>query len=141
MTSSVRFTHGITFEFSFTISPVGDAAQEMDDAVGQIMAAAKLLDLDEDIVWFFTSDNGAPLFNDDFGNGPLRDGKTTTWEGGIREPAAIRWAGHIEPGRISDELAGTYDIFPTMLSLVRTLAWQYHTFLEPTGTGMESTEL
>eukprot|EP00750_Incisomonas_marina_P015540 INCI18359.3.p1 GENE.INCI18359.3~~INCI18359.3.p1 ORF type:complete len:551 (-),score=80.53 INCI18359.3:265-1917(-) len=97
--------------------PVGDAAQEMDHAVGRIMEAAKDLGLDDNIVWFFTSDNGAPLFNDDIGNGPLRDGKTTTWEGGVREPAAIRWTGTIKPGQISDALVGTYDIFPTILSL------------------------
>jgi len=78
---------------------------------------AKDLGIDEDVVWFFTSDNGAPVFSDEYGNGPLRDGKTTTWEGGVREPAAIRWKGHIEPGQISDSLVGTYDIFPTILSI------------------------
>ena len=41
----------------------------------------------------------------------------TPWEGGIREPAAVRWKGTISPGRITDELAATYDIFATVLSL------------------------
>jgi len=47
---------------------------------------------------FFTSDNGAPINNDCFGNGPLNQGKTTTWEGGVRVPGAIRWKNHIKEG-------------------------------------------
>ena len=60
--------------------PVGNAAEEMDAAVGHIADAVTAAGLDESTVYFFTSDNGAPLANDQLGNGPLRDGKTTTWE-------------------------------------------------------------
>lgn len=95
---------------------VGDATQELDEAIGQIMKGAEDYGIDDNIVWFFTSDNGAPLSNDNSGNGPLRDGKTTTWEGGVREPAAVRWKGTIKPSR-TDAIVGTYDIFPTVLSL------------------------
>jgi len=47
---------------------------------------------------FMTSDNGAPIGGDCFGNGPLKGGKMTTWEGGVREPAAIRWKNHVKEG-------------------------------------------
>eukprot|EP00041_Stephanoeca_diplocostata_P023305 m.570416 g.570416 ORF g.570416 m.570416 type:complete len:546 (+) comp22263_c3_seq20:196-1833(+) len=93
--------------------PVGDAAQEMDAAIGEIMTGVSALGLDESVVYFFSSDNGAPLSNDGHGNGPLRDGKTTTWEGGIRVPGAVRWKGTLVP-RISDVVVTTYDIFPTI---------------------------
>jgi len=46
----------------------------------------------------------------------LTDGKTTTWEGGVREPGFVHWPGKIAP-RISDEVVATYDIFPTALAL------------------------
>lgn len=96
--------------------PVGDTTQEVDDAIGQVLDALHKLGLDDSTVVFFTSDNGAPLSNDCLGNGPLREGKTTTWEGGIRMPAIIRWTNHIPSGR-SSELTGTYDIFSTMMNL------------------------
>ena len=48
--------------------------------------------------------------------GLLRDGKSTTWEGGIREPGIIHWPGKIRPG-ISTAVAATYDIFTTMLTM------------------------
>ena len=48
--------------------------------------------------------------------GLLRDGKTTTWEGGIREPGLIHWPGKILPG-VSQAVVATYDIFATALAL------------------------
>ena len=97
--------------------PVGDATQELDHAVGRIAAGVDALGVDEDTIWFFTSDNGAPLANDNSGNGPLRDGKMTTWEGGVREPAFVRWKGTIAGGRVTDTVAATYDIFATVLAV------------------------
>ena len=49
--------------------PVGDATQELDHAIGQLMDGVEAMGLDEDTVWFFSSDNGAPLGNDNHGNG------------------------------------------------------------------------
>ena len=45
-----------------------------------------------------------------------------SWEGGIREPAAVRWKGTIPPGRTTDALAATYDIFATILALSKAPA-------------------
>ena len=49
--------------------------------------------------------------------GLLRDGKTTTWEGGVREPGIVHWPGHVPAGRVSPAVVATYDIFPTALAL------------------------
>ena len=46
---------------------------------------------------FFSSDNGAPLDNDCIGNLGLRDGKFTTWEGGVKVGGMVRWPGKAEP--------------------------------------------
>ena len=51
------------------------------------------------------------------GNWPLRGYKATNWEGGIREPAIVRWPGHVQAGVTSWEIATTYDIMPTVVSL------------------------
>ena len=74
---------------------------------------------DEDTIVFFTSDNGPWLVKRLFGGsaGVLRDGKTTTWEGGYREPGIVRWKGTIKPGIVTPELATTYDILPTVAAL------------------------
>eukprot|EP00511_Aplanochytrium_stocchinoi_P006786 CAMPEP_0204843538 /NCGR_PEP_ID=MMETSP1346-20131115/48035_1 /ASSEMBLY_ACC=CAM_ASM_000771 /TAXON_ID=215587 /ORGANISM="Aplanochytrium stocchinoi, Strain GSBS06" /LENGTH=539 /DNA_ID=CAMNT_0051982695 /DNA_START=190 /DNA_END=1809 /DNA_ORIENTATION=- len=97
----------------------GDALAEMDDAIGQIMSVVNKARADENTVVFFTSDNGPWLIQrlQSGSAGLLRDGKTTTWEGGFREPGIIRWKGKIKAGRISTEVVTTYDIFPTSLSL------------------------
>lgn len=97
--------------------PVGDAIEEMDWAIGQIMAAISAAGVDDNTLVFFTSDNGAPLGGDAMGNLPLRDGKASGWEGGFREPGMVRWPGKILPGRVTDAIASTMDIFPTMMSL------------------------
>src|SRR5690606_25382113 len=49
---------------------------------------------------------------------PLREGKGTTWEGGIREPFVARWPGHIPAGSVSSEPAMTIDLLPTIAHLV-----------------------
>ncbi|XP_065832567.1 arylsulfatase A-like isoform X1 [Oscarella lobularis] len=97
----------------------GDTDSEMDDAIGQIMAALKENGVDNNTLVFFTSDNGPTLFQGVHGGsaGLLFGGKTTTWEGGVREPGLARWPGRIDAGRVSREVVATYDIFPTMLKL------------------------
>jgi len=61
---------------------------------------------------------GAPLDSDQYGNGPFRDGKFTTFEGGIRVPSFVRWKGVFAP-RVTDAIVGTYDIFPTVLATAK----------------------
>lgn len=95
----------------------GDAVQELDDAVGKLLAAVHRAGADDNTIVFFTSDNGNPAYGDMLGNLPLRGYKASNWEGGIREPAIVRWPGRVAAGATSWKLATTYDIYPTVLSL------------------------
>jgi len=88
--------------------------EEMDQGVGQVMATVKRLGLEENTLIFFFSDNGA---NSRGSNGPLRGFKGSNWEGGHREPAIAWWPGRIKAGSLSDELAISLDLMPTMLAL------------------------
>ncbi len=78
----------------------GDVVQEVDWSVGEVLATLKRLQLDERTLVIFTSDNGPWLsYGNHAGNaGPLREGKGTAWEGGVRVPTLMRWPGTIPAG-------------------------------------------
>ncbi len=97
----------------------GDVIEEIDWSVGRIMETLESLKLDEQTLVFFTSDNGPWLiFNEQGGSaGPLRDGKGSTWEGGMREPALAWWPGTIKPGSVSRDVASTMDLLATACTL------------------------
>ena len=97
----------------------GDMVEEVDASTGRILQALKDLNLDEDTLVVFASDNGAAYTPDQrYGsNLPCRGGKAMTWDGGQREPGIFRWPGQIPPGQISDEMINIMDIFPTFTKL------------------------
>ena len=97
----------------------GDVIEEIDWSVGQVLDALRDLDLDERTFVFFSSDNGPWLtFNLQGGSaGPLRDGKGSTWEGGMREPGIAWWPGTIPAGIVARELGCTMDLYTTSLKL------------------------
>jgi arylsulfatase A-like enzyme len=97
----------------------GDVIEEIDWSVGQILAALDRHGLNERTLVIFASDNGPWLsYGDHAGSaGPLREGKGTTWEGGVREPCVMRWTGKIPAGTTCTELAATIDILPTFAAL------------------------
>jgi arylsulfatase len=97
----------------------GDVIMEIDWSVGQILSTLERLGIDEKTLVIFTSDNGPWLAYGDYGGsaGPLREGKGTTWEGGMREPCIMRWPGKIPAGAVCDEMASTIDILPTLARL------------------------
>jgi arylsulfatase A-like enzyme len=86
--------------------------ESLDDAVGRICSALDELDLAENTIIFFTSDNGGLLGPTN--NAPLRSGKGFPYEGGIREPLIVRWPKVIKPGTISHEPVTSVDYFPTI---------------------------
>ncbi len=98
----------------------GDVVMEVDWSVGEILKALKRNGLDDNTLVIFTSDNGPWLsYGDHCGSaGPLREGKGTEFEGGIREPTLMRWPGKIPAGTVCDELASTIDILPTVAALI-----------------------
>jgi len=97
----------------------GDVIMEIDWSVGQILAALKDQAIDERTLVIFTSDNGPWLcYGDHAGSaGPLREGKRTTWEGGLREPCIMRWPGKIPADTVCREPSMTIDILPTVAKL------------------------
>lgn len=97
----------------------GDVILEVDWSCGRILDKLKELGLREKTLVIYTSDNGPWLgYGIDGGSaGPLREGKGTTWEGGVRVPGIFHWPGHIPAGRRSEAVAGTLDIFPTLAEL------------------------
>jgi arylsulfatase A-like enzyme len=93
----------------------GDVVEELDASVGTILQTLRDENLAERTLVFFTSDNGPWLTQGEQGGsaGLLRDGKGSTWEGGMREPALAWRPGTIPAGTISHELASTLDFLPT----------------------------
>jgi len=92
----------------------GDAVEELDWSVGQVLAALGRLGLDGRTLVFFASDNG-PWYQGS--PGPLRGRKGWTYDGGVRVPGIARWPGRIEAGRVSHEPLATIDLFPTLMAL------------------------
>jgi arylsulfatase A-like enzyme len=96
----------------------GDVIEELDWSVGEILAALTRLELDENTVVVFTSDNGPWLIFDDHGGsaGLLSGGKGGTYEGGMREPAIFWGPGIVKP-QVVMEMGATLDLLPTFCSL------------------------
>jgi arylsulfatase A-like enzyme len=90
--------------------------EHMDDGIGKVMKALKESGQYDNTLVIFTGDNGGNL-SDSAWNGPLRDGKQSMYEGGIRVPTCLSWPGVIAPGTISHQLNLSMDIFPTLMDL------------------------
>jgi arylsulfatase A len=87
---------------------------EVDWSVGRILNTLRELDLEESTLVIFTSDNGGSRGTS---MGPLRGGKGSAWEGGLREPTIAWWPGHIPSNTLCDELMTAMDILPTFSGL------------------------
>jgi len=97
----------------------GDVIAELDWSVGQILQTLREKGLDKNTLVIYTSDNG-PWLN--YGNhagsaGPFREGKGTTFEGGVRVPFVAWWPGTIRANRVNGEVAATIDLLPTLAYL------------------------
>jgi arylsulfatase A-like enzyme len=97
----------------------GDAVEEIDWSAGEILDSLERLGLDRKTLVIFTSDNGPALGKPKLGGsaGPLRGGKHTTWEGGVRAPFLARWPGRIPPGREAGGIASLMDLYTTLVEL------------------------
>jgi len=88
--------------------------ERMDHGIGRVLDELQRLGLARRTLVVFTSDNGGHTHSR---NAPLRDGKATLWEGGIRVPCIARWPGVIPPGRVSRQVTITMDWTATFLAL------------------------
>lgn len=97
----------------------GDVIEEIDWSVGQVISHLKKLELDKKTLVVFTSDNGPWIIKNLEGgsSGLLRDGKGSTWEGGMRVPGIAWWPETIKPMSVCDTVASTLDLFPTLVEL------------------------
>lgn len=89
--------------------------EHMDDGVGQVLQCLENEGQAESTLVIFTSDNGGQL-TAGATNGPLRDGKGSMYEGGIKVPMCVRWPGILDAGTTTELRAMTMDIFPTLLA-------------------------
>jgi arylsulfatase A len=97
----------------------GDVIEEIDWSVGEVLKTLHDEKLDANTLVFFTSDNGPWLMFGEHGGsaGPLRDGKGSTFEGGMRVPGIAWWPGTIPAGVTTHEMASTMDLFVTAIKL------------------------
>ncbi|MBE0675582.1 MAG: sulfatase-like hydrolase/transferase, partial [Bacteroidales bacterium] len=90
--------------------------EEIDWSVGEILDALERNHIDKKTLVIFTSDNGPYVGKAT----PLRGGKGSNYEGGMREPTIVRWPGRIKAGKVCDELLTSMDLLPTMAFLAGT---------------------
>jgi arylsulfatase len=94
-----------------------DGMMELDWVVGQLLKKLDDLGIAGNTMVVFTTDNGVEKFSwPDGGTAPFRGEKGTTWEGGFRVPALVRWPGTIKPGTIVNDVAAHEDWLPTFLA-------------------------
>jgi arylsulfatase A-like enzyme len=99
------------------ISEYFDGMIEHDGHVGQLLKVLDDLNIANDTIVVYTTDNG-PHMNTwpDGGYTPFRNEKNSNWEGAFRVPAFVRWPGRIRPGSVSNEMFSGLDWFPTLLA-------------------------
>ena len=105
----------------------GDAMEEIDWSTGEILRTLRELGLERDTVIVFTSDNGPWLRSGKYGElipedeegcaEPLRGGKFTTYEGGMRVPCVMYGPGRIAPGTVCRDVCATIDLLPTLAGM------------------------
>jgi arylsulfatase A len=96
----------------------GDVIMELDWSVGEIMTALEENGIEENTIVILTSDNGPWLsYGNHSGQTPFREGKGTSFDGGIRVPLIISWPGQIEPNSVSHDAFFSIDFMPTIAGL------------------------
>lgn len=96
----------------------GDVMMELDWSVGQVQNALKNNGLDKDTIVVFTSDNGPWLsYGNHAGVTPFREGKATSFDGGLRSACIVKYPGVVPAGASSDRMFCSVDLLPTLAHL------------------------
>lgn len=97
----------------------GDVVEELDASVGEILKTLQETGVERSTFVLFLSDNGPRMEQgpERGSPGPLRGGKGTPFEGGVRVPAIVRWPGRVPTARVIVDPVNVVDVFPTMLAL------------------------
>jgi arylsulfatase A-like enzyme len=90
--------------------------EHLDDGIGKVIETLNATGQYDNTIIVFTSDNGG-LLRDEANNGPLRDGKQSVYEGGLRVPTTFVWKDNIPAGTVSNLKAATMDLLPTLAEL------------------------
>jgi arylsulfatase len=94
-----------------------DGMMELDHVVGSLLGKLDELGIADNTIVVFTTDNGAEKFTwPDGGTIPFRGEKGSTWEGGFRAPAMVRWPGTIKPGTVINDIFSGEDWMPTLIA-------------------------
>ncbi len=94
-----------------------DGMAEHDAHVGELLALLDELEIADDTIVVYSTDNGAEVFTwPDGGTTPFAGEKATAWEGGFRVPAVVRWPGEIPAGKAVNGIVSHLDWMPTLLS-------------------------
>jgi len=101
----------------------GAMVESLDDAVGRLLDTLDRLQLTQQTIIVFFSDNGGNMYSRVGGipptsNVPLRGGKAMIYEGGTRVPCAVVWPGHTDAGSSTDALLSSSDWYPTLLDMM-----------------------
>ncbi len=95
----------------------GAGMTQLDDMTGALLKKLDDLGIADNTIVFWSTDNGAEVFSwPDGGTTPFRGEKATTWEGGFRVPALVRWPGVIKPGTVINDIFSHQDWLPTLMA-------------------------
>ena len=105
----------MNFQSGYGLEEAGMA--QMDNSIGEILQHLDDIGEAENTIVIFTTDNGAEVYTwPDGGMTPFKAAKGTSYEGGFRVPAIIRWPGHVKPGSVENGIFSGLDWFPTLVA-------------------------